>query len=431
MKYDSIDNRLFIDNRKRFISHMKPHSIAIFVSNDEMPRSADGMYKFRQNPDLFYLSGIDQEQTTLILFPDAPNPSQREILFVRKTNQHIAVWEGHKYTKEEAMAASGVENVQWNDSLSPMLHILISYAQNIYLNQNDHDRAYTDVPYKELRLAREIRNNYPLHNFERASIIMHKLRSIKSPLEVAQIRKACEITEKAFRRVLSFVKAGVYEYEIEAEIIHEFLRNRATGHAYEPIIASGTNANVLHYNDNNQVCKSGDLILMDFGADYANYCADLSRTIPVNGKFTPRQKEVYNAVLSVFKQAKEMLHEGNNLDTYHKAVGEVMQEELIKLGLLNAAEVKNQVADQPLYKRYFMHGTSHYLGLDVHDVGSRFAEMKAGMVFTCEPGIYIPEEGFGIRIENDILLTESGNVDLMESIPIEADHIEDIMQSFR
>lgn len=428
MKYDQIDNRLFIENRKRFAGMMKPESIAIFVSNDEMPRSADGLYKFRQNPDLFYLTGIDQEQTMLILFPDAPNPVHREILFIRKTNQQIAIWEGHKYTKEEAMSTSGIENVLWNEQFRGLLHILITYAKNIYLNQNDHDRANTNVPYHELRFAQEIRQAYPLHSYERASLLMHKLRSIKSPIEVALIRHACEITEKAFRRVLSFVKPGVYEYEIEAEIIYEFIRNRATGHAYEPIIASGANANVLHYNDNNQQCKSGELILMDFGADYANYCADLSRTIPVSGKFTPRQKDVYNAVLSVLFQAKAMLVPGNNLDTYHKAVGEIMQEELIKLGLLNAQEVKSQNPDNPLYKKYFMHGTSHYLGIDVHDVGSRFADMRAGMVFTCEPGIYIPEEGFGIRIENDILITEGGNVDLMETIPIEADHIEELMQ---
>jgi Xaa-Pro aminopeptidase len=427
MKYDSIDRNLFIENRKRFVSQMKPNSIAVFVSNDEMPRSADALYQFRQNPDLFYLTGIDQEQTMLILYPDAPNHKQKEILFIRKTNESIAIWEGHKYTKDEALAASGIENIQWNDNFKSTLHVLINYAKYIYLNLNDHDRAGTSVPYQELRFATEIKNNYPLHQFERSAPIMHQLRSIKSSIEVALIQKACEITEKAFRRVLSFTKPGVYEYEIEAEIIHEFIRKRATGHAYSPIIASGANANVLHYTDNNKVCKAGDVILMDFGAEYANYCADLSRSIPVSGKFTDRQKAVYKAVLSVMKQAKVLLKPGQNLDTYHKSVGFIMEEELIKLGLLNAADVKNQNPELPLYKKYFMHGTSHYLGIDVHDVGFRYADIKPGMVFTCEPGIYIPEESLGIRLENDILITENGNVDLMETIPIEVEEIEELM----
>jgi len=429
MKYEHIDNRLFIENRKRFAEAMKPDAIAIFVSNDEMPRSADAMHTFRQNPDLFYLTGIDQEQTMLILYPDAPNPKQREILFVRKTSEHIAIWEGHKYTKEEALATSGIENVQWIDNFQSTLHVLCNYSKNIYLNLNDHDRASTVVPYHELRFANEMKQRYPLHQFERSALIMHKLRAIKSPVEVALIKRACNITEMAFRRVLDFVKPGVYEYEIEAEIIHEFIRNRATGHAYNPIIASGANANVLHYTSNNQKCEAGDLILMDFGAEYANYCSDLSRTIPVSGKFTKRQKDVYNAVLSVMNQAKAMLIPGQNLDLYQKQVGLIMEEELIKLGLLNTAEVKSQNPENPLYKKYFMHGTSHYLGIDVHDVGFRYADILPGMVFTCEPGIYIPEEGFGIRLENDILVTEKSNVDLMESIPLAADEIEDLMHS--
>ena len=427
MKYEAINNKLFIENRRRFVSLMKPDSIAVFISNDEMPRSADALYQFRQNPDLFYLTGIDQEQTMLILYPNAPNPKQREILFIRKTNESIAIWEGHKYTKEEALATSGIDNIQWNDNFRSTLHVLINYAKNVYLNLNDHDRANTTVPYHELRFANEIKSNYPLHQFERASPLMHQLRSIKSSIEVELIKHACDITEKAFRQVLAFTKPGVYEYEIEAEIIHQFIKNRATGHAYSPIVASGRNANVLHYTDNNQVCKDGDVILMDFGADYANYCADLSRSIPVSGKFTERQKEVYNAVLSVMKQAKSMLIAGQNLDTYHKTVGMIMEEELIKLGLLDASDVKNQNPDLPLYKKYFMHGTSHYLGIDVHDVGFRFADIKPGMVFTCEPGIYIPEESLGIRLENDILVTENGNLDLMASIPIEIEEIEELM----
>lgn len=427
MKYEALDRQLFIENRSRFIAKMKPNSIAIFVSNDEMPRSADATYTWRQNPDLYYLTGIDQEQTILVLFPDSPNPRQREILFLRKTNEHIAVWEGHKYTKEEGKAASGIDNVQWVDSFDSTLHVLMTYAETLYLNQNDHDRANTQVPYLEQRFATKMISTYPLHRIERSAPIMHELRSIKSPIEVEAMQHACSITEKALRRVLGFVKPGVMEYEIEAEITHEFLRNRASGHAYYPIIASGPSACVLHYVENNRVCKDGDLILMDFGAEYANYMSDLTRTIPVSGRFTARQRAVYDAVLRVMKYATSMLRPGTLFDDYNKEVGLAMEEELIKLGLLDAAEVRNQSPESPLYKKYFMHGTSHYLGLDVHDVGYRYARMKAGMVFTCEPGIYIPEEGIGIRLENDILLTEDGNIDLMANIPLEADEIESLM----
>ena len=429
MKYEALDQKLFIENRKRFVSQMKPHSIAVFVSNDEMPRSADAVHTWRQNPDLYHLTGIDQEQTMLILYPDCPNPKQKEILFLRKTNEHIAVWEGHKYTKEEGKAASGIENIVWNDSFESTLHVLMTYAESLYLNMNDHDRASTKVPYLEHRFALEMQAKYPLHKIERSAPIMHKIRSIKSPIEVEAMRHACSITEKAFRRVLAYVKPGVYEYEIEAEITHEFLRNRATGHAYHPIIASGESACVLHYVENNRQCKDGDLILMDFGAEYANYMSDLSRTIPVGGKFTERQKAVYNAVLRVMKYAKSMLRPGTLVDDYNKEVGMAMEEELIKLGLLDAAEVKAQNPDAPLYKKYFMHGTSHYIGIDVHDVGFRYAKMEAGMAFTCEPGIYIPEERIGIRLENDIVLTTDGNVDLMASIPLEAEEIEDLMNA--
>lgn len=430
MKYSAIDSHLFIENRKRFVNRMKPHSIAVFISNDEVPRSADATYLWRQNPDLFYLSGIDQEQTILVLYPDCPNPRQREILFVRKTNEHIAVWEGHKYTKEEARNASGIENIQWADQFEGVFHVLMTYAQTIYLNQNDHDRAaFTRLPYADLRFANEMRSRYPLHNIERSAPILHSLRSIKSDIEVGLLKTACHITEKAFKRVLAFVKPGVAEYEIEAEITHEFIRNRATGHAYTPIIASGASACVLHYIDNNQICNDGDVLLMDFGAEYANYNADLSRSIPVNGKFTARQKDVYNAVLGVMKHAKSMLKAGTLLDEYNRNVGLAMETELIKLGLLDETEVRKQSPENPLYKKYFMHGTSHYLGIDVHDVGFRYAKMEAGMVFTCEPGIYIPEENIGIRIENDILITDSGNIDLMQSIPIEVEEIEELMAS--
>lgn len=427
MKYDAIKSQLFIENRKRFIQQMKPNSIAVFVSNDEMPRSADATHTWRQNPDLYYLTGIDQEQTILLLYPDSPNPRMREVLFLRKTNEHIAVWEGHKYTKEEGKEASGIENIQWTDSFESSFNVLMMYAESVYLNSNDHDRTVTEVPYLEKRFAADVIAKYPLHKIERSSPIMHKLRSIKSQLEVEAMSKACAITEKAFRRVLKFVKPGVTEYEIEAEIIHEFLRNRATGHAYNPIIASGASACVLHYVENNRVCNDGDLILMDFGSEYANYMSDLSRTIPVNGRFTVRQRAVYDAVLRVMKYAKSMLVPGTLFDDYNREVGLAMEQELIGLGLLDAAAVKSQNPDNPLYKKYFMHGTSHYIGLDVHDVGYRYARMEAGMAFTCEPGIYIPEESIGIRLENDIVITEKGNIDLMASIPLEADEIETLM----
>jgi len=428
MKYLPLPNSLYIENRKRFVARMKPNSIAVFVSNDEMPRSADATYVWRQNPDLLYLTGIDQEQTILILYPDCPNPKQREVLFVRKTNEHIAIWEGHKYTKEEAFQASGIENIQWADGFEALFRVLMTYAERIYLNLNDHDRAVITVPYLEHRFAMEVKQKFPLHQFERSAPIMHQLRSIKSEVEVQAIRQACQITEKAFRRVLGFVKPGVWEYEIEAEITHEFLRNRATGHAYTPIIASGPSACVLHYIENNRQCQDGDVILMDFGSEYGNYMSDLTRCVPVSGKFSVRQAAVYQAVLNVMKYAKSMLKPGTLFDDYNREVGLVMEEELIKLGLLNRDEVKKQSPDSPLYKKYFMHGTSHYLGLDVHDVGYRYGTMAAGMVFTCEPGIYIPEEGLGIRIENDIFLTADGNIDLMESIPIEISDIEALMQ---
>jgi Xaa-Pro aminopeptidase len=429
MKYKALDSKLFIENRKRFAAQMKPNSIAVFVSNDEMPRSADALYTWRQNPDLYYLSGIDQEQTILLLYPNCPNPKQREVLFLRKTNEHIAVWEGHKYTKEEGKEASGIETIMWSESFDSTFHVLMSYAENIYLNMNDHDRASTEVPYLEHRFALDVKAKYPLHKIERSAPLMHSLRSIKSPIEVEAMRHACSITEKAFRRVLGFVKPGVFEYEIEAEITHEFLRNRATGHAYNPIIASGEAACVLHYVDNNKECKDGDLILMDFGSEYANYMSDLTRTIPVNGRFTSRQRAVYESVLNVMKYAKSMLRPGTLFDDYNKEVGQAMEEELIKLGLLDAKEVKAQNPESPLYKKYFMHGTSHYIGIDVHDVGYRYAKMEAGMAFTCEPGIYIPEERIGIRLENDVVLTTDGNIDLMESIPLEAEEIEELMNS--
>ena len=431
MKYKAIDKKLFVENRKKFVAHLQPDSIAVFNSNDEMPRNGDQNFLFRQHSDLFWLTGIDQEQTILVLAPNHPLPEYREALFVRKTNEHIAVWEGHKYTKEEAREASGIQHVYWTEDFQTMLPVMMHHSQQVYINLNENDRFVTEVPYREVRFAEELKNKYPNHRYERTGLILAKLRAIKSQAEVELMSMACDITDKAFRRVLSFVKPGVMEYEIEAEIIHEFIRNRANGHAYNPIIASGASACVLHYVENNKACKDGDVILLDFGAEYANYAADLSRSIPVNGKFTKRQKEVYNAILRVMRAATNMLVVGNTIPKYHEEVGKVMEQELIGLGLLNRDEVKKQDAKQPLYKKYFMHGTSHFLGLDVHDIGNRYVPMQAGMVFTCEPGIYIPDENLGIRIENDILITEKGPVDLMAKIPVEVSDVEELMTARR
>jgi Xaa-Pro aminopeptidase len=427
MKYDSIDKNLFIENRKRYVKQLLPESVAIFNSNDEMPRSADGNFPFRQNSDLLYLSGIDQEQTVLVIAPDCPVPEYREVLFLRKTNDIIAVWEGHKYTKDEARNASGIQNVYWLDDMAPIMTIILNHSKNIYLNLNENDRFSSEVPYRDLRYANDLKNKYPNHNYQRSAPIMADLRAVKSSIEVELLQTACDITDKAFRRVLGFLKPGVMEYEIEAEITHEFLWNRATCHAYGAIIASGASANILHYTSNNNECRDGELILLDFGAEYANYAADLTRTIPVNGKFTKRQREVYDAVLRVMRAAAKMLVVGNTIPKYHEEVGKIMEQELIGLGLLKADDVKKQDSKSPLYKKYFMHGTSHFLGLDVHDIGDRYKPMQAGMVFTCEPGIYIPEEGFGIRIENDILITNNGQNDLMKNIPVEPDEIEELM----
>lgn len=427
MKYLRISPDLFSNNRKNFVSRLKPNSIAIFNSGDEFPRSGDQTFIFKQNADFFYLSGIDQEQSILFLYPDCPNPLYKEVLFLRQTDENIAVWEGHKYTKEEARQTSGIPAIYWLQDFDSILHSIINYADNIYLNTNENDRYLHAVPYRDIRFIETIRAKYPLHNYLRSAPIMRDLRVIKSDIEVALTQKACDITNDAFRRVLKFVKPGVTEYEIEAEIIHEFIRQRATGHAYNPIIASGPNANVLHYNDNNQVCKDGDVILFDFGAEYANYNADLSRSVPANGRFTQRQRDVYNSVLHVMKEAKKMLIAGTVWNEYHDEVGKVMTSELIKLGLLDKHDVEKQNPAMPAYKKYFMHGTSHHLGLDVHDFASRYQKFQVGNILTCEPGIYIPKEGLGIRLENDILITSDGNIDLMAAIPIEADEIEEIM----
>ncbi len=428
MKYQSIDSKLFIRNRKNFASKLKSDSIAIFVSNDEMPRGADSFYPFRQNPDMFYLTGIDQEQSLLVLYPNCPKADHDEVLFLRRTDEVIAVWEGHKYTKAEAATTSGIKKIYWLDEMPVVLNEMMNLATNCYLNLNEHDRYASVVTDAELRFARMTQKKYPLHHYHRSAPILHDLRAIKDKIEVELIQTACNITGKAFERVCKFIKPGVYEYEIEAEIAHEYLRNRATGPAYGSIIASGKNACVLHYHDNNQQCNDGDLILMDFGSEYANYASDLTRTIPVNGKFTKRQKEVYNSVLAIMKAATKLLKPGVTLKDYHEQVGLIATEEMLSLNLITKKEVKEQSADKPAYKKYFMHGTSHFLGLDVHDVGHRYKAIKEGMVFTVEPGIYIPAENMGIRIENDVLVKSKGNQDLMGHIPREVEEIEALMK---
>jgi Xaa-Pro aminopeptidase len=428
MRYLPIDSKLFIENRERFVKELKPGALAVFNSNDIMPTNADGTMAFRQNNDLFYLSGVDQEESIILIFPDSKNPAHKEVLFVRQTNEEIAIWEGEKLTKERATEVSGIKTVYWLSDFKTIFNTLMVECERVYLNSNEHLRAVVEVETRDARFIKWCKEKYPLHEYERVAPIMHHLRAIKSPIEIELMQQACNITEKGFRRILNFIKPGVMEYEIEAELSHEFLRNRSRGFAYTPIIASGFNACVLHYIENNKECKDGDVILLDVGAEYANYASDLSRAVPVNGKFNPRQKDVYNAVLRVMRGATKMLVIGNTIDEYHKEVGKLMEEELIGLGLLNAEDVKNQNPNQPLYKKYFMHGTSHFLGLDVHDVGNKYRRFEAGMVFTCEPGIYIREESLGIRLENDILITENGPKDLMANIPIEAEEIEELMR---
>ncbi len=427
MKYDPIKKDLFIANRAKFAKQLKPSSLALFVSNDILPTNADGSFGFVQNSDLFYLCGVDQEDTILMIFPDVKDGKHKEVLFIKETSELIAIWEGAKLTKDQAKDVSGIENIYWHHEFEKVFKTFVFQAETFYLNSNEHTRRYIDMETAENRFNKQLVAKYPLHKIERSAPIMHKIRAIKHPIEIELIQQACNITEKGFRRLLEFIKPGVMEYEIEAELIHEFVRNRSRGFAYGPIVASGANACVLHYVENNKACKNGDVILLDVAAEYANYASDLTRCVPVNGKFTPRQKEVYNAVLRVMKAAKDLLKVGNTFEKYNKAVGDLMTEELLQLGLIKSEDVKNQNPNWPAYKKYFMHGTSHFLGLDVHDVGFFYEPMQAGMVFTCEPGIYIPEEGLGIRIENDILITERGNDDLMKNIPIEVDEIEALM----
>ncbi len=427
MKYQPLSKNLYIDNRKRFTEELKPNSIAVFHSNDVMPTNADGLMNFRQNNDFFYLTGIDQEESTLIIYPDFHDHKLKEILFLKETNEHIAVWEGHKHTKEEAKEQSGIETVLWLSEFKSVFNTLMAEAGHTYLNTNEHIRAVVEVETRDARFIKECQAKYPLHKYERSAPIMSQLRAIKSNEEIKALQTACDITNKGLRRVLNFVKPGVMEYEIEAEFSHEFLRNRSRGFAYTPIIASGASACVLHYIENSRECKAGDVILMDVGAEYGNYNADMTRCIPVSGRFTDRQKDVYNAVLRVKREAMKMLVPDNTIPEYHKEVGKVMEAELIGLGLIDSTDVKNQNSANPAYKKYFMHGTSHHIGLDVHDTANIYRKMKVGMALTVEPGIYIPEESLGIRLENDVVITDSGFNDLMGDIPIEAEEIEELM----
>jgi Xaa-Pro aminopeptidase len=426
MKYDRISKELFENNRAKLLERMENNSLAIFFSNDQMPTNADGTMPFKQNSDLLWLSGIDQEESKLIICRDQ-NGQMTEHLFLKETSELIAIWEGDKLNKEQAFQTSGIKNVLWNASFKEKLNELMHTVKHVYLNSNEHSRAASEVETQTDRMNSWCKKTYSSKEFKKIAAEMHELRSVKHKIEIDLLQKACNITESGFKRVLQFVKPGVKEYEIEAEYMHEFLRNRSKGFAYEPIIASGRNACVLHYIDNNQACKNGDLILMDVGAEYANYASDMTRCIPVNGRFSDRQKQVYNSVLKVMKEATSMLVPGTQLADYHKEVGLIMQSELLKLGLLDKHDIAKQDPLKPAYKKYFMHGTSHFLGLDVHDVGLWEKPIENDMVFTCEPGIYILEENLGIRLENDLVINNDKPFNLMENIPLECEEIEDLM----
>ncbi len=428
MKYTPINKSFFIQNRRKLAERLDASSIAVFHSNDVYPTNADGTMPFRQNNDLFYFSGIDQEDTILIVFPDSVEAKYKEVLFIIETNEHIAIWEGNKLTKDKARELSGIETVFWFHEFDTVFKQLAYDATTIYCDQNEHARAEKLIDTRNDRFIQSCKTNYPLHTFKRLAPISNALRSVKDPAEIDTIRKACDITKDAFARVLKTIKPGVREYEIEADIIYEFVRKGSRGHAYQPIIASGANACVLHYIQNDQVCNDGDLILMDFGAEYGNYASDLTRVVPVNGKFTSRQKEVYTAVLNVFKEIKKIIKPGVTLQELNIQTGKLMTRELLQLNVLKQEDLEKPNGEQA-YKRYFMHGIGHHLGLDVHDVHVKNEPLKEGMVITLEPGIYIREENIGIRLENDILIVSNGNIDLMEHIPIEIDQIESIMHS--
>jgi Xaa-Pro aminopeptidase len=431
MRYEPVGKELFIRNRQRLLKEIEDSSIAVFNSNDIMPTNSDGTMGFRQNSDLFYLTGVDQEESILVMCPGYPDKKYREVLFLRETSEHIATWEGHKLTKEEAREVSGVETVLWVSEFAKLFNtmMVMGRVDAVYLNTNEHYRAEITVDSRDSRFVKWCREKYPLHRYERAAPLMHKLRSVKQKREIELIQKACDITEAGFRRVMKFVKPGVKEYEIEAEYLHEFVRRGSRGFAYGPIIASGADSCVLHYVDNSKACKAGDVLLLDVAAEYANYNADLTRSIPVSGRFTKRQRQVYDAVLRVQREAIAMLRPGVMYFDYHKEVQRVMESELLRLKLITKTDIKNQSADKPAFSKYFMHGTGHQLGLDVHDVGNMFADMQEGMVWTVEPGIYIREEGLGIRIENNVVLKKNGVLDLMKNVPIEAGEIEEIMNT--
>jgi Xaa-Pro aminopeptidase len=427
VRYEPINPGLFERNRENLRGLLKPNSIVIVHSNDIYPTNADGTMAFRQNSDLYYLTGVDQEETVLVLMPDAIDPKERGILFVRETNEHIAVWEGEKLTMARAREVSGIERVEWTRAFESFLHRMVPQAEHVYLATNEHPRAGLLVETRNARFIRECQARYPLHRYERLAPLMHRLRAVKDAEEIRMIQKACDITEAGFRRVLGFIKPGVGEWEIEAELLHEFVRRGSRGFAYQPIIGSGANACVLHYVENHKVCQDGELVLMDVAAEYAGWNSDLTRTVPVNGRFTKRQRQVHDAVLRVLRGACGLLRPGTTPVDYHRQALELMERELVNLGLFTAREAKEQGPDKPLVKKYFMHGTSHHLGLDVHDVSPPHEPFAEGMVLTIEPGIYIREEQLGVRLENDVLVGREGNLDLMGNIPIEAEEIEDLM----
>ncbi len=428
MYSENISAQIFTDNRKRFVAQMEKNSIAIFNSNDEIPSNGDALYPFKQNTDLYWLTGIKQEDTMLILFPGNPDKKYREVLVLVKPNELKEKWDGKRHRAPEATALSSIQTIVWLDSLDGLLQPMIHLADHVYLNTNENDRKASLLAVRDYRFAQEMRNRYPLHNFKRAAKIMRNLRAIKSPLEVEVLQQAIDITEKTFRRLLKFIKPGIWENQIEAEIYNEFLSNRSTGPAYTSILASGDRARTLHYIANNQQCKDGELVLMDFGAEYGGYCADLTRTVPVNGKFTKRQKEVYNACLHLHNYAKSLLKPGITILKYTDMVGDEASKTFLKIGLISKADVKNESPDNRAYRKYLYHGISHHLGIDVHDLGTKTEPIKAGMVFTVEPGIYIEEEQMGVRIENNIWITKTGNKDLFKNIPIKAEEIESLMK---
>jgi len=428
MKYLPLKQEIFIKNRQRFTREMKPGSIAIFVSNDEVPVNADALYPFKQNSDLFWLSGIIQEDSMVILFPGNPDPKYREVLVLVRPNELKEKWDGKRLRVEEARKISGIQTIVWLDSLDGLLQPWIHLADTIYLDTNENDRKASLLRTRDYRYVDELKARFPLHEFERAAKIMKELRAIKTPLEIEVLQRAIDITDNTFRRLLKFIRPGVMEYEIEAEIWHSFLSQRATGPAYASIIASGDRARTLHYVSNDQECKDGELVLMDFGAEYGGYNADLTRTVPVNGKFTRRQKTVYNACLHLHDFAKSLLRPGITITNYTDKVGEEATQQFLKIGLLKKSDVKNEDPENRAYRKYLYHGISHHLGIDVHDLGTRTEPIKAGMVFTVEPGIYIEQERMGVRIENNVWITRNGNKDLMKNIPITAEEIESFMR---